>query len=602
MIACLRWFGYVFGFGSAFLLAGGAAYCQTQFTSGWCSPAIAHVEGSVEIYTGTGPAKGSSPLHPGMSRRDGEEIFQSTAQDASPVIADVRGNVRIVCNGINPVAVQRLNRELNRLKLSDQARIQAANEWAQKYKDQEASLAEWQVNFRDLPPLRNLIRKASRLLQAGDLEQSGEVLDQLAAAAKNIQEDATSFHAEVTFSRARNLDLQFRLVDALERYQECHQERPNNIKYAFAYAIALHRLGRQDREETIYNEILDSLAQSYQPTSDTLVPSESDIWGAKVLNNLAGLYVATGRFDKLKEDIHGHRPVIIYPHKAMFYWMVQDADFVFARLAMPSLKSSGQRTPELESLVLQNQGEASELAALNNKLIIESELAHQHPEDSDEVDLADLWRISFLQLEDIVSSAREFQKKGRPEFINGDALVSSFEAVMNLSDLVCRQIDVKEFSDLRTSPAPDSIDDLAICTNLPKMTDNYLGAIKSLNVIFIDPVAARRYGSNFRLLAQMKTNVVTQLNAQSPTSTWSSAIEEQASKARCMYLLLAAFNSERYLHDRVSFLRDEAAYYGKMGPSDESANVLTELSEIGSNALEYQTGSTASFRWIMYTN
>jgi hypothetical protein len=205
-------------------------------------------------------------------------------------------------------------------------------------------------------------------------------------------------------------------------------------------------------------------------------------------------------------------------------------------------------------------------------------------------------------LGDMLQTAAQLKERGSPQFISGDAVVNSFDAVMNLSDLVCRNIDDKDFNDLHDAQAMNSRDKISICTNLPRMTEDFLAAIKKLAVAFCDPVAARRYSRNFRLLMKLNPNIIVKLNTQLPANNWSSLIEEQGSRAGSIYVSLTRFNSEMYRQDCVSFLMEEAAYYEKKGAHDKSLRVLNKIREIGQAAPTQAAAPSDSYDWIKYIN
>ncbi|MBV8202607.1 MAG: hypothetical protein JOZ15_18485 [Acidobacteria bacterium] len=68
------------------------------------------------------------------------EVEQSTSGWCSPVQSG--NNNVVVCNGVDPRAMKRLNDELDRMDLSLKQKIEEANEWARKYHDVNAELDE----------------------------------------------------------------------------------------------------------------------------------------------------------------------------------------------------------------------------------------------------------------------------------------------------------------------------------------------------------------------------------------------------------------------------------------------------------------------------
>jgi len=548
----------------------------------------------VEIYAGSGPrtkaakSQGVTPTPPGT------QIFQSTVGDVSPVIADVGGNVKIVCNGINPSAVQRLNQELSKLRLNEQSRLQRANEWAQEYKDQEAALANWGITFQDLPPFRRLLSKAAGFLKRGDLEQSGSVLEQLAGLAGKLRDDSASFHAEVTFSRARNLDLQFRFADALLRYKECYEEALGNTTFAFGYAVALDRVSDLQVEESVYNTILDELEAHPIPPLRPDGVSESEVWEAKVFNNLAGLYVATGRLEKLLEDNHCRRPLEVIPADGMVGWMVDRAESVFNRLFMFSPPGSSALEAEINSFKWHVQLDAVRLTAQNNRLIIMNALSRQRGEKVILHELPSLWQRSYLMLADLFQSSKYLLELKNEHLISADSLVNSFDVVTELSRVACREMGDPD--------ALTPVSRAAICANLPRMTEEYLTELENLKVVFTAPVAVRAYRLNFKMLCDMPSGHVIDADNQSAApSRFSGMIEKESTRAEALCLSLSGLNSSLYRDDCISFLTQEATYYEGRGASRLAKKAVVEMQQIAS-AVTAPARRSQEYEWIKYSN
>lgn len=90
----------------------------------------------------------------------------------SPNIANVSGSVTVNCIGVDPRALKRLNAELNRRNLQLADRIREADEWTKRYKELEARLSQAGDD-------RVLARKAEGYLRQGELEKAGNILDQI---------------------------------------------------------------------------------------------------------------------------------------------------------------------------------------------------------------------------------------------------------------------------------------------------------------------------------------------------------------------------------------------------------------------------------------
>lgn len=146
---------------------------------------------------------------PLLAGQEQPQIIQESTGWCSPNIANVSGKVTVICNGIDPGALDRLNKELNRKQLQLSEKIKEANQWATRYKELERQLAQ-------VPGESELSQEAEKYLKQGDLENAGSVLDQLLA-----QEEAeVQMTAQHELERALVFELQFepkRAIPYLEK-------------------------------------------------------------------------------------------------------------------------------------------------------------------------------------------------------------------------------------------------------------------------------------------------------------------------------------------------------------------------------------------------
>src|SRR5688572_24906610 len=59
-----------------------------------------------------------------------------------PAVGQAGGNITIICPGVSPKALERLNELLDKKDLELQSKIQAAETWAQKYRELQARLTK----------------------------------------------------------------------------------------------------------------------------------------------------------------------------------------------------------------------------------------------------------------------------------------------------------------------------------------------------------------------------------------------------------------------------------------------------------------------------
>jgi hypothetical protein len=117
--------------------------------------------------------------------RAGASIHQTTEGACSPAVGETHANVTItiVCQGMDPKALQRLNELLDKKELELQAKIREAEEWTRKYHKPSQRLAEEGGNTAR-------VRKAQVLLREGKPVEAGAPLDQLLESDKEVDEPA----------------------------------------------------------------------------------------------------------------------------------------------------------------------------------------------------------------------------------------------------------------------------------------------------------------------------------------------------------------------------------------------------------------------------
>jgi hypothetical protein len=111
----------------------------------------------------------------GVSATEAGSFYQVTYGSCSPAIGQTGGNVTVICQGIDPQAMDALNRELGltkgQLRLTDQQleqKIKEANELARKYQDLSRQFETLQDN--------KLTSQGKALLNDWKLEQADNLL------------------------------------------------------------------------------------------------------------------------------------------------------------------------------------------------------------------------------------------------------------------------------------------------------------------------------------------------------------------------------------------------------------------------------------------
>jgi len=99
----------------------------------------------------------------------GAEVDQTTTGWCSPA-QDGNNNV-VICNGVDPRAMARLQELLDLKDLSLKQKIAEANEWAQKYHDINAELEDVKRRLTATGEDATLVQAAQDLLHEGKLDE-----------------------------------------------------------------------------------------------------------------------------------------------------------------------------------------------------------------------------------------------------------------------------------------------------------------------------------------------------------------------------------------------------------------------------------------------
>ena len=122
----------------------------------------------------------------GVSVVQATSITQQTEGWCSPAVGQTGGNVTIICQGVDPKALKRLNELLDKKDLKLQEKIRKAEEWARKYQELFQLLAEVGRDNELAQRLaeegrdNKLARLTQILLREGNLEEADTLVRQSA--------------------------------------------------------------------------------------------------------------------------------------------------------------------------------------------------------------------------------------------------------------------------------------------------------------------------------------------------------------------------------------------------------------------------------------
>lgn len=163
----------------------------------------------------------------------------------SPAVSHVGQNVTIVCRGVDPKALARLNELLDLKDRQLGEKIREADNWARKYHEINSRLVA-------IPDPSEQERRAITLLKEGRLEEAGQVLDQLLTK----EDDVLRRLARYNYNRAEVYELQFYPLKALPHYRKAVQYDSTNVDYALALANSLARQGEDSEARPLYDRVL----------------------------------------------------------------------------------------------------------------------------------------------------------------------------------------------------------------------------------------------------------------------------------------------------------------------------------------------------------
>ena len=180
------------------------------------------------------------------------EVEQTTSSGSWCSPAQNGNGNTVICNGVDPRAVNRLNELLDRKNLDLKQKTAEANEWARRYNELNAQLEETKKQLAAKGEDATLVETAQDLLHQGKLEEARAIFDRLLKSDEANVDRAAQDH----FGRASVFALQFRLDEALPDYAKAYQYRPDDQRYAEAYAYALLKQRDYPKAEMVLQELL----------------------------------------------------------------------------------------------------------------------------------------------------------------------------------------------------------------------------------------------------------------------------------------------------------------------------------------------------------
>lgn len=179
-----------------------------------------------------------------------QQLQITTKGWCSPVFVNVAGPVTVKCNGVDPQAMDALNRQLAAQKLGERAALQEANEWAGRYNAIKKELAE--VDDTESA------RKAEEDLREGKLDEAAALLTQIADNQDERNVERAALH---NYEGGLALELDFETQKALTYLERAQRFVPDNPKYSIEYARALLKENHLAEAKAVYERVLPQLVQ-----------------------------------------------------------------------------------------------------------------------------------------------------------------------------------------------------------------------------------------------------------------------------------------------------------------------------------------------------
>ena len=194
-------------------------------------------------------------------------------------VAAVDDHIAIVYPGVDLRALQRLNALLDTTVLEPQDTLREAETWSRTYRALGQRLAE---RGRD----DAFARDVHTLVQEGQFEDAGSLLDHLFAFEETTAERAADYHC----SRADLFTLLFRPLEALPHYAQAYRSHPITLRYAQRYALALYQQHRSTEAELLYQATL-TMARALASTDPVVYLPEVAItlpvWRTSIIRRIA---------------------------------------------------------------------------------------------------------------------------------------------------------------------------------------------------------------------------------------------------------------------------------------------------------------------------
>lgn len=232
-------------------------------------------------------AFGASSLSP--SAQEPGPIKQASSGWCSPTVKNVVGDLVIICRGVNPALLERLNEQLRGTESTLDEKIKRADDWVVRYNELASALSSRGDDS-------GLAASAAELLKAGDLAGAERILRQMAARTNPIIASLAQTHYDL----GRVLELQFKYDGAITHFDRAVELRPDSGEYLRRYGYSLLDNGRTAAGQAVLERLLgviDNVLANGPPVGQ----ETNRKIRAEVSNNLGVAYRRTHDYPKSKQ-------------------------------------------------------------------------------------------------------------------------------------------------------------------------------------------------------------------------------------------------------------------------------------------------------------
>ncbi len=195
---------------------------------------------------------------------------------------------------------------------------------------------------------------------AQEWEKNAEKIDERIKILKEKREQDIDLAARDRFNAGTAYELNFQPILALQEFEKAYKHRPDNVDYAFKYAVLAQKQNQRRLAEDVYSKLIDSVRKTKPLNEEQLGKL------ATIMNNLAALIAGEGR--------RGEAEALYKEALTIRRELAKDSPQVY----LPYVATTLNNLATLIADEAQRHGEAEKL--YNKALTIRRKLAKDNPQ------------------------------------------------------------------------------------------------------------------------------------------------------------------------------------------------------------------------------